>query len=664
MKNSRKLVLTIASALLVSCVSGCENSGSELPLGACQNEILTLSPVAQEKELVTIHYEYGLDIYKQIEAAIEKKFPDVEIVMVHDGANDSNHMLRQSLVNGMEMDIIFARYFQQMNDIVPQYMMDLSGEDFINNFYLTSLDNCTTPDGELYYLPGPSDVHGIIYNKTMFEENGWEVPHSYTEFVELIKTIDGTGKKVTEEIDGEAHEVMLRGIRPSIYFADSFQIIFNTFAYDAVLRGVENRIWLNEYQNGKESMKGHMEPYAETIKKLLNDGVVRLEDWDFMPRHRMPVLCNYHSAAMIIGPQNTYSIFPTLKSDNEYAMMPLWTSDEPDSDYLYAMPNYFYGISKTAAEKSPERRKLLLDILAYINDPMAQEEILGEGKAYVSNLKDVRMSENPFFDDVRHTIESGRIINNFSFAEGNDTREVERRMNETVRDMLTGKITVDEWFTIIDKARDDYLSGKSTYVPEVYGTCEEEFSKLDTALLIGQIYRDAADADIGLVFVNTTEQGANCRIYKGNIDAAVMRHMAPDRTSGEGEGVAYAMLKGQQIIDCLNGLEEFPGQFNVCYYVASGLDVEFAPWMPVGSRLISCKLPDGTPIDPEKSYKTAFFSDKLYYNVDGEFAVYRPEDMQLAEGKWHDIFIKWIADHNNVLKRPEQTTILNWKTLQ
>jgi len=271
---------------------------------------------------------------------------------------------------------------------------------------------------------------------------------------------------------------------------------------------------------------------------------------------------------------------------------------------------------------------------------------------------------NPFFDEVRHTIESGRIINNFSFAEGNDTREVERRMNETVRDMLTGKITVDEWFTIIDKARDDYLSGKSTYVPEVYGTCEEEFSKLDTALLIGQIYRDAADADIGLVFVNTTEQGANCRIYKGNIDAAVMRHMAPDRTSGEGEGVAYAMLKGQQIIDCLNGLEEFPGQFNVCYYVASGLDVEFAPWMPVGSRLISCKLPDGTPIDPEKSYKTAFFSDKLYYNVDGEFAVYRPEDMQLAEGKWHDIFIKWIADHNNVLKRPEQTTILNWKTLQ
>jgi hypothetical protein len=124
------------------------------------------------------------------------------------------------------------------------------------------------------------------------------------------------------------------------------------------------------------------------------------------------------------------------------------------------------------------------------------------------------------------------------------------------------------------------------------------------------------------------------------------------------------MLTGQQIIDCINGTEEFADYYEFRYYIASGLNVEFAPWMPPGQRLISCTLPDGTPLEPEKTYKTAFFSDKLLCGVNGEFCAYQPEDMVIADGKWNEIFTGWLSDHGNVLKRPERTTVLNWKTLQ
>ena len=53
--------------------------------------------------------------------------------------------------------------------------------------------NNISRDGTLFYLPGPSQVRGILYNKTLFQENGWEVPGNYEEFTELCKTIEASG---------------------------------------------------------------------------------------------------------------------------------------------------------------------------------------------------------------------------------------------------------------------------------------------------------------------------------------------------------------------------------------------------------------------------------------------------------------------------------------
>ena len=96
-------------------------------------------------------------------------------------------------------------------------------------------------------------------------------------------------------------------------------------------------------------------------------------------------------------------------------------------------------------------------------------------------------------------------------------------------------------------------------------------------------------------------------------------------------------------------------------YVASGLKVEFAPWMPVGERLVSCKLPDGSDLDPNGTYKVAFMSDKLFCLESGNISSLELADEVIVEGKWEEIFPVWFADQGDVLKRPEQTTVLNWK---
>ena len=104
------------------------------------------------------------------------------------------------------------------------------------------------------------------------------------------------------------------------------------------------------------------------------------------------------------------------------------------------------------------------------------------------------------------------------------------------------------------------------------------------------------------------------------------------------------------------------GESDSWYYVASGLKVEFAPWMPVGERLVSCKLPDGSDLDPNGTYKVTFMSDKLFCLESGNINSLELADEVIVEGKWEDIFPTWFADQGGVLKRPEQTTVLNWKT--
>lgn len=660
MKRNNKICRVIAAMLMTVMVAaslcGCGgNSERRIASGTAENEILTLSPVDQNKELVTIHFEYGLNIAGALEQTIETRFPNVDVVMVHDGGNDSTSLLEGNLREGTACDLIFSRVIQKLTGEPQDYFYDLSGEEFVNNFYLTSLETCIQPDGGLYYLPGPSNLYGIIYDKTVMEENGWEVPTSYTEFVELIHTIENSGLTVIEELDGETKEVPVRAIRPSMKFNDSFRIQLYPFVYQQIFAGQKNVEWIVGFQNGEASLIGHAEPLAEMMKKLVADGVLRLDDWDYMPRYRLPMLAESHSTVMIYGPLSVMTENTIKNSDHEYAVMPIFAGDEPGSDYLYSIPNYFMAVSKASTEVSKERKQLLLDIMGYINAKEAQSRLFGDDNVLVTNIKDVAPAVSASASGIQKTIREGRIITDFFLT-------AEPKLNAQARDMLTGNMTVEQWLKDGDLYRDEYLKGITMYDPNALGTCEETLTKLDTALMMGQVYRDVTGADIGLVYVNTAEQGANCRLFAGTLNTTAVRNMAPDRTSAEGEGIASGTMTGQQIMDCLNGLPGIVDGSDSWYYVASGLKVEFAPWMPAGERLVSCKLPDGSDFDPNGTYKVAFMSDKLFCLESGNISNLELADEVIVEGKWEDIFPTWFADQGGVLKRPEQTTVLNWKT--
>jgi hypothetical protein len=77
------------------------------------------------------------------------------------------------------------------------------------------------------------------------------------------------------------------------------------------------------------------------------------------------------------------------------------------------------------------------------------------------------------------------------------------------------------------------------------------------------------------------------------------------------------------------------------------LDVVFDPWASEGSRVISCKLSDGSDIDTNATYTIAYFYGSL--SVGG----ITPES-SLGQ-TWLDSFLEWLDGQGGTIKVPTMT---------
>ena len=52
------------------------------------------------------------------------------------------------------------------------------------------------PTEGTYAVPYVANAAGILYNKDMFEENGWQIPTTWDEFLTLLDTIQESGQQL------------------------------------------------------------------------------------------------------------------------------------------------------------------------------------------------------------------------------------------------------------------------------------------------------------------------------------------------------------------------------------------------------------------------------------------------------------------------------------
>ena len=596
MNKSRKNHFNrIAAIMLTALISAASFSG-------CVSE----NNNADEKIQIKIQYQCGR-MNMGIEAVLEDKFPNVDIV-TDELVGDPGYIISKEMEHNIEPDIYLYEGLNQMdNKVVSDKFYDLSNEPFTNSFYLSAVSECVNEDGGLYYLPGPVYVYGIVYDKTAFNELGLEVPHSYTEFVKLLKDVKAMKLTGTEPDENDANAKVTVDIEPfvpTVKWADMWTFIFDSYIYDDYLKGVDNALWLNNYQQGKESMTGHMEGAAEKLIKLFDDEILSPDFWEMRAPVRSAKLYRYHTSLMTIECQSAIGFNERENAEtpdnlHEMGMMPFYTSDEADSDYLISMPRCYFGMTKKAAQDEA-KKNAILEIFDFFSTMEGQNLMIEGGGGEINLLKQSNLTDDPFYDEVRDTFSGGRVITRFNFA--GKSGAVESYMHSTTLDLVSGNITVEDWLKEADKVRDEALTSKPAE-EESYGTVKEMLTMEETAVVVGEAYIHATGADIGIVPCKANF-GMKNRLFEGDITDKAINTISTTRMSAgvvvedpNHINIVTVKITGQQLMELL--------QENKDTFVGlAGLDVEYDPSKPESERYISIKY-NGKEIAPGDEFTAA-----------------------------------------------------------
>jgi raffinose/stachyose/melibiose transport system substrate-binding protein len=588
------LAAALAALTLTGILAGCSAS-AVLPDEVRANDVLTMTPLDRDKMTITLRAEYNVN-NEAIRSALAAKFPDVNFVSVFHCSQETQYELRQSLTGGCAEDLLLSPNMKSISDIAPDELLDLSAESFVNNYSGAALSACQL-GGRVYYLPGPSSLYGIVYDRTLFTQNGWQVPHSYSEFLALVRTISASG---------------IRAIQPTCKYARQAQMVLTMFDYAQTFGGVSNSMWLQDYQSGKFTLTGHLEPALARYQELQQAGVIQPEDFDVQPGNRSTMLYRDHTCAMILECEQAELYARQQNSDHTYGIFPFWCGDEANSDYLMSLPSYYIGVSRALAAKGQEKKLAKVkEVLSYISTPEGQEALNGGPLTQISNVLNTPYTKSAFNAEIQATLEKGNLVPEVDLMASGNNNPVEKQLKKDLPAFLQGKMDCAELTSDCDAARDAALSAGLDRGKKV-GSAEATFSVAQTGLFIADALRAEAGADIGLCLVGTTHCGMVGRIYRGDVYSADMTSLSLSvgTTSGDpnDKKLWLVSMTGAELTALLRQAYAFDPQDNVPnipYYVASGLKIRFAPWQE--DKLVSVRLADGSALEQDKTYSVALW---------------------------------------------------------
>ena len=181
MKKSKAISTVLVVFMLVSMIlSGC---GSNENSGKTKIEILQYKPEAAT-------------YFDQLEDQFNATHDDIHLTI--SSPNDATTILRTRFIRedypdiiGIGGDINYSYYVDA--DILAD-VSDYQGLKDVKGSYIDILEALEiTPKDGTYGVPYVANAAGILYNRDMFEEHGWEIPESWDELIALCEEIKAEG---------------------------------------------------------------------------------------------------------------------------------------------------------------------------------------------------------------------------------------------------------------------------------------------------------------------------------------------------------------------------------------------------------------------------------------------------------------------------------------
>jgi len=181
MKKRKAISAVLAASMLAAVIlPGC---GSDENSGKTEIEILQYKPEAAT-------------YFDQVEDQFNATHDDIHLTI--SSPNDATTILRTRFIRedypdiiGIGGDINYSYYVDA--DILAD-VSDYPGMADVKESYIDILEALEiTPKDGTYGVPYVANAAGILYNRDMFEEHGWEIPESWDELMDLCEEIEAEG---------------------------------------------------------------------------------------------------------------------------------------------------------------------------------------------------------------------------------------------------------------------------------------------------------------------------------------------------------------------------------------------------------------------------------------------------------------------------------------
>ncbi|MDD3212504.1 MAG: extracellular solute-binding protein [Eubacteriales bacterium] len=171
MKRLISLLLTIA--LLSTMVIGFASAEDKVTI-----EILSLK-----------NEQAAQDAFNELFAGFQKLYPNVEFNLQSMSSDQLKTTMRARAASGDMPDIV-----TWMKEFEPEYLMDLSGQDFLQNLNADTVAgaNAIYTDG-IYAMPIDNGYIGMYYNKDVLAENNVALPTTLSELRAACEALKANG---------------------------------------------------------------------------------------------------------------------------------------------------------------------------------------------------------------------------------------------------------------------------------------------------------------------------------------------------------------------------------------------------------------------------------------------------------------------------------------
>ena len=511
--------LLIAAAMTAGLCGGCGSSGAGSSAGgeaAAESAKTTESTgTAQSTDQTNGHEALTITSFNNIVteefiSAVHEVYPDINFEIISYAGKNGSGYAQFSLEEG-DIPDIYVSTLPFAAEKQAEYLMDLSNQDFINE-YSTSMLNALDHDGSIYLLPSGYTVAGITYNRTLMEENGWEVPTSLEELETLIPEIEAAGLKPF------ANAMSLDGFPFNYFFSMGNTVWFGS------QEGVQ---WKEAFPKGQKdaaSAEG-LRDVIDLFQRYIDDGIISSEDTsndDFFA-------CGDTVFDLNIG-ISSYSYTADDGKTYEFGIMP-WLSPDGDNNMLTRNVSRYFGVSKELEEPGNEQKlEDALDLMRFIASPKGQEAILGAGNIWMSPLNGAQMTEDHPYYEVADTINSGHTVQMVYVG----WEDLIIPIAQDIRQFIAGDLNSNELVAAFDETYKEVAEGTT----DTYGTLTQTLDLQQTAELNAIAEGVAADADCALVSLNqyhgdglSNKLGIGWYLYASDIDMARINMVAPNTST-------------------------------------------------------------------------------------------------------------------------------------